>query len=598
LLLGQWKIGGTPNTNPSLVTYRDTALLYDPETSAASNKDRVASVVAHELAHQWFGNLVTMKWWSDLWLNEGGLSIMLGFATFMQYKAVDYAEPTWNYPLRFISDDLVRALHADESYYTHQIAIPGKFCITLLVHNPAEISSIFDDISYGKGSSILRMLEAWMNEKYGPREFFDRLHVYLTTHAYGNAETSELWDALKTPGQDVGKFMKTWTDQPGFPFLTFDELTTDSVSVQQERFIFASLIGRPEKLHCHDIDVSKQVWSVPLSYAVYSNSTGTPTRISRGFTEISELGKLQIKFESPLPSDSILLANFLQTGVYRSLYEEKTYWYLIDWLKNDLEFLPAVERGGLISDVFSMTFSGMLHDPTIAFELLQLLRKDTDILVWETALKDVESLKNIFALHPSYGAIVAFETKLVENVIKSIGWKETNTAAKDVHGRALLRGRLLSEAVRNNHPATVEIAMEYFQQIKAGKKIDVETDVLSAIYDAGVIYGNLHDYEFVRDKFLSSTFAPEQQVLLHALASSKAPYLQAKTLEFAISGKVRKQDIQRLIAQVNGLSPIGHITVWVFLMDNWYISELTPGIKFLIYSKDLDFLTLMIFCNQ
>ena len=111
--------------------------------------------------------------------------------------------------------------------------------------------------------------------------------------------------------------------------------------------------------------------------------------------------------------------------------------------------------------------------------------------------------------------------------------------------------------------------MTCFSQLKSGKTIDVETDVLSAIYDAGVIFGDLHDYEFVRDKFLASTFAPEQQVLLHAMASSRTPYLQAKTLEFAISGKVRKQDIQRLIAQVNGLSPIGHISVWVFMMDNW-----------------------------
>ena len=485
--------------------------------------------------------------------------IFLGFATFMQYKAVDYAEPMWSYPLRFISDDLVRALHADESYYTHQIAIEVK--------NPAEISSIFDDISYGKGSSILRMLEAWMDEKYGPDMFFNKLHHYLTTHSYGNAETKELWKALGTKDQDIGKFMKTWTDQPGFPFLTFKDLNLDSVSVHQERFIFANLIGEQESLK-DGVDISKQVWSIPLSYAVYSNSTGKPVRVSRGFTEISKLGKRKLEFESPLPPDSILLANFLQTGVYRSLYEEKTYRYLIDWLQDDLEFLPAVERGGLISDIFSMTFSGLLQDPTIAFEVLKLLAKDTNILVWDTALKDVESLKNIFALHPAYGAIVAFESGLVENVIASIGWREKENAT-DIHGRALLRGRLLSEAVRNSHPQTVETAMTCFSQLKSGKTIDVETDVLSAIYDAGVIFGDLHDYEFVRDKFLASTFAPEQQVLLHAMASSRTPYLQAKTLEFAISGKVRKQDIQRLIAQVNGLSPIGHISVWVFMMDNW-----------------------------
>lgn len=127
--------------NWGLVTFRDTALLFDPKTSTAGGKERVAEVVAHELAHQWFGNLVTMKWWNDLWLNEG-------FAEFMEYKAVNSFEPTWKMLETFIPNDLVRALHADESAFTHSIALP--------VQDPNEISNIFDDISYGKGSSVIR----------------------------------------------------------------------------------------------------------------------------------------------------------------------------------------------------------------------------------------------------------------------------------------------------------------------------------------------------------------------------------------------------------------------------------------------------------
>jgi aminopeptidase N len=128
--------------NWGLITFRDTALLYDPQSSTETSKERVAEVVAHELAHQWFGNLVTMKWWNDLWLNEG-------FAEFMEYKAVNAYEPNWKMLETFIPYDLVRALHADESAYTHSIALP--------VNNPNEINNIFDDISYGKGSSVLRL---------------------------------------------------------------------------------------------------------------------------------------------------------------------------------------------------------------------------------------------------------------------------------------------------------------------------------------------------------------------------------------------------------------------------------------------------------
>ena len=444
--------------NWGLVTYRDTALLFDPKTSTAYNKQRVATVVAHELAHQWFGNLVTMNWWTDLWLNEGTINVgdlsmalislsLLGFAEFMEYKAVASVETKWDMLSQFIPLDLVRCLHADESYYTHKIAIP--------VQNPTEISSIFDDISYGKGSSILRMLESWMDDKYGEGTFFAKLHNYLEEHKYENAETSMLWDALKMPDQDVGSFMSTWTDQPGFPFLTFGDITSSSFSVFQERFLFASLVKLPDTNGTSTINVKQQAWAVPITFSVYSNHSGVPLPLLKGFSELTSLGKVEIGLEKTIPEDSILVANYLQTGVYRTLYDEKTYRYLTEWLANDGELFPAVERGGFISDVFSMTFAGHLKDPTIALDLCKLLARETNVLVWNTALKDLESLKNIFALDPLYGKIVEFQTSLEEAVIQSVGWAEGIADSQDqVHGRALLRGSLLSEAIRNNHEQT------------------------------------------------------------------------------------------------------------------------------------------------
>ncbi|KAJ3268582.1 hypothetical protein HDV01_002561 [Terramyces sp. JEL0728] len=546
--------------NWGLVTYRDTALLYDPKASTPANKQRVATVIAHELAHQWFGNLVTMKWWNDLWLNEG-------FAEFMEYKAVQAAEPTWNMTDQFIPLDLVRALRADESQFTHSIALPVK--------DPAEISNIFDDISYGKGSSILRMLEAWMDEKYGKDVFFGKLHNYLTEHAYGNAETEQLWAALRTD-QDVGAFMSTWTDQPGFPYLQFTKLGQKSVTVQQERFLFGNLIEEPlaDSLVLPSsmrADAKKQRWSIPLSYSVYSNQTGKPIRLTRGFTEINELGKVIVTFDKEYPEGSVLFANFAQTGVYRSLYDARTYRYIIDWLEEDLEFSPAVERAGLISDIFAMTFTGRLADPTIALEILKILKKETSILVWDSALKEMENLKDIFALYPTYGPIVEFQSSLIENVLKIVGWTETSKDESEHHLKGMLRARLLGEAVRNNHKATVEKALEYFKLIKAGQaeKVPVSPDVFGAIYDAGIIYGDLSDYEFILEKYLTSTFAPDQQLYLHALAATKTPYLQGRTLALAISGAVRKQDMQLLISQVATLSPVGHITTWLFMMENW-----------------------------
>ncbi|KAJ3270371.1 hypothetical protein HDV01_007899 [Terramyces sp. JEL0728] len=532
--------------NWGLITYRDTAILYDPQNSTPGNKQRVATVIAHEFAHQWFGNLVTMEWWTDIWLNEG-------FAEFMQYKAAAAAEPSWNLSNQFIVNDLVRALQADESLFTHQIAQP--------VSNPEEISTIFDAISYAKGSSVLRMVEAWMDEKYYKNAFIDKISTYLKKHAYGNAKTSQLWDALSID-QDISKFMDSWTDNIGFPFLEFKDLGKSRAIVKQNRFIFANLINPDFNDH--------QIWSVPVSFTLYSNETGTLTRLYKGFAEIASLEDIQIEFDKEYPN-YVLFANYGQTGVYRSLYEEKTYQYAIEWLNADLDFFPPVERAGLIGDAFAMTFSGRLKNPTISMELLKLLKKDTNILVWDNVLKDMETLKDIFALYPTYGPMIAFQTRLIENVIESIGWIETSKDKDSHHLRGLLRARLFGEAVRNNHRLTVAKALEYFNLIKQGKKesVPVTADVFGAIFDAGVIYGGLEDYEYVQRLYLESTFAPDQQLYLHALASTKTAFLQTRTLNFAIGGQVRKQDLELLINQVAGLSPVGHLTVWYFLLDNW-----------------------------
>jgi aminopeptidase N len=535
--------------NWGLVTYRDTALLYDEKISTAANKERVATVVGHELAHQWFGNLVTMKWWNDLWLNEG-------FAAFMEYKSVDSVEGKWEMMDNFIPNSLVKALSADESRYTHSIAADVK--------NPSEISELFDDITYGKGSSVLRMLEAWMNEKYGDKMFFEKIHGYLSKHAYGNAETKDLWDALRTEDQNVGEFMKTWTDQAGFPFLQFNAPKQNSVVVKQERFLFSHLLAGDYPV------MEEQVWSIPLSYAIYSNSTGRPKVFDRGFTQIEKLGDVKVDFKKAFPKDSILLANFAQTGVYRSLYDERSYLYLVDWLRDDLEILPAVERSGLISDVLSMTFSGRLQNPIISMEFLKLLGDDDSIFVWESMMRDLTKLKGIFALTGTYGSMVNFQTSILEKVINSVGWVETHTIG-NLQGRALLRAKILSEAVSNNHKPTVAKALGFFQLIKQGRKNEVlvSADVMGAIYDAGVIYGDLNDYKYVLSSFQNSTFAPDQQMYLHALASSSVPYLQTKTLNWAISGDVRKQDIQGVLHRVSVSTPVGHLTTWIFMMENW-----------------------------
>ena len=187
--------------NWGCVTYRETALLVDPANSSAGTRQRVAEVVAHEMAHMWFGDLVTMEWWDDLWLNES-------FATWVGTKAVDWLFPEWSMWTQFVNMDTNRAFSLDGLKNSHPIEQE--------VANPAEVSQLFDAISYSKGGSVLRMLEHFLT----PNVFRIGLNAYLTRHSYQNARTTDLWTALEeSSGEPVNSIMSSWTGQTGYPVL-------------------------------------------------------------------------------------------------------------------------------------------------------------------------------------------------------------------------------------------------------------------------------------------------------------------------------------------------------------------------------------------
>lgn len=204
--------------NWGLVTYREVALLAHPTTTSVSARHYVATVIAHELAHQWFGNLVTMKWWNDLWLNES-------FATLMEYIAVDALEPSWNVWMDFASAESVIALRRD--------AMDGVQAVQVDVNHPDEISTLFDSaIVYAKGARLLRMLETYI----GPGDFRAGLQAYFKSHAYKNTSADDLWNALSTSsGKDIAGFMNAWITQPGYPVV---EVEADSIS--QTRFFIGT----------------------------------------------------------------------------------------------------------------------------------------------------------------------------------------------------------------------------------------------------------------------------------------------------------------------------------------------------------------------
>lgn len=248
--------------NWGLITYREIALLADPRTTSVSSKRYIATVIAHELSHQWFGNLVTMKWWNNLWLNES-------FATMMEYIAVDALEPSWNVWLDFASHESLMALRRD--------SLDGVQAVQIDVNHPDEISTLFDGaIVYAKGARLLRMLQHYI----GAEAFQAGLKSYFTKHAYSNTEGNDLWDELAaTSGKDIAGFMNTWISQPGYPVVHAAQ-EAEEITLSQNQFF----VGPHQP--------SEKLWPIPLG----SSSPEMPVLFEQPEQTVSSKQKTPLRF--------------------------------------------------------------------------------------------------------------------------------------------------------------------------------------------------------------------------------------------------------------------------------------------------------------
>ena len=265
--------------NWGAITFRETILLYDPKTSSTRTKQFIAEVISHEIAHMWFGNLVTMKWWNDLWLNES-------FATFMATKFVDKFYPEWDLWNQFVEDAMNVAMGLDSLKTTHPIDVK--------VNSPAEIREIFDAISYDKGGCVLRMLENYVGEP----NFQKGLKKYLSDFKYKNAKGQDLWDAIgKASKMPVTSMINTWLKQPGFPLVEINQ-DGNNLKIKQKRYLV-----EPDK------KFSKGLWSIPLSLGLEKETSKT----------LFSKKSMSVK----LPKNTIgFVANYGRKGFYRVKYDE------------------------------------------------------------------------------------------------------------------------------------------------------------------------------------------------------------------------------------------------------------------------------------
>ena len=497
--------------NWGAVTYRETALLVDEELSSTANKQWVALVIAHELAHMWFGNLVTMEWWTHLWLNEG-------FASYIEYLAVDKIFPSWHIWTQFVYMDHSKALELDGLKNTHPIEVE--------VDHPSEISEIFDAVSYSKGASIIRMLAHYLGEKV----FQKGLQLYLNKHKYSNATTLDLWAALeKVSGKKVKKIMENWTGKPGYPLVRIEE-KNNKLKLVQSRFFSSPLSAK---------EISDEtLWSIPLDSFLFSKkSLFIPT--PKGW----------VKF------------NRGETSLIRIQYPTAMLKLLEEPIKNR-KLMPE-DRFGLIRDVFMLSQSG--HSSTVdALRLAQVYNQEDNFIVWAQIATDLKTIGNLIAGQPFGDQYKAFCRNIFKSIAAKIGWSKE---PQESHSRTLLRGIILSAFGSNGDKQTINKASVLFAEICLNKS-KIDPDLRGVVYNLVAENGGEKEYLKLKDLYLNSPFQEEKDRIFRSLCSFKDINLLTKTLEMAFSDQMRAQDRTKAISFV-WANPTGRDLAWGYVKKNW-----------------------------
>ena len=478
--------------NWGAITFREVALLVDENHSSLTNKQWVALVIAHEIAHQWFGNLVTMEWWTHLWLNEG-------FASYIEYLAVDELFPKWDIWTQFSTNELGTALRLDALLHTHPIEIP--------VHHPAEIGEIFDEVSYSKGSSIIRMLAGYLGEK----DFRDGLRYYLKKHSYSNTETIHLWQAFeKVSKKPVAKIMHNWTSKPGYPVVKA-QMKNGKMYFSQSRFFASPLSARKVK--------NSTKWQIPI---------------------IFKKNKV----------------NFGETGFFRTAYSKE----LLEKLKIPVEekLLSARDRLGIIRDLFALAESGIIST-TDALEFLSAYKKEDNYTVWLEIVMGLGRIEQLLSRENYKNNLNKFILNLCSPVFEKLDWwKKKN----ELHTDTLLRPLIISRIGRAGHKKIINEAKKKFT------KNIIHPDIRGAVYSIIAKWGGKKEYNAFIKKYKKENLHEEKNRIGAALGDFRDEKILKQVCEFAFGKDVRVQDTVSIISSVAG-NPLGRDIWLAFIQKNW-----------------------------
>ncbi|WHZ23595.1 MAG: Membrane alanine aminopeptidase N [Nitrospira sp.] len=512
--------------NLGAITFRETALLLDQRTATHAEQGRIADVVAHENAHMWFGDLVTMAWWNGLWLNEA-------FATFMEMLVVDAWKPEWE---RWTAFGVARAaaLSVDGLVSTRPIEFP--------VRAPKEAEAMFDVLTYEKGASVLRMLE----QHIGPTVFRDGVRRYLTTHAYGNAETTDLWVSLgQAAKQDVPTLMNEWIFSSGYPLVSLQVDSLSTLKLTQRRFTYAKDAATTSS------GASAQQWQVPIQLRITTPNGSETQRVL--LSDRESLVSLPTNWTS-------VLANEGGHGFYRVRYSRDL---LAKLQQTGLHHLAPVERFNLLNDTWASTIAGMVS-PADYLALTEHFKDERDPHVWAVLLGSCSTINHLLS-EEDRPLLAAFVRDRVAPTFQDLGWsphEEERDLVRELRGDII---RALGTLGRDQE-IQAQASEAYAAWHQQARQID--PNIIPALISILAFTGNQARYDEFFDRFRKATTPQEERRYLFSLAAFRKPELLERTLTKTLTDEIRTQDAPFLVSALLHNVYIRE-QAWEFVKGNW-----------------------------
>ncbi|XP_076118297.1 aminopeptidase N-like [Mytilus galloprovincialis] len=529
--------------NWGLVTYRESIMFYHPDISTVSQHIFTAIVVSHELAHMWFGNLISPKWWDDLWLNEG-------FATFFEYVGVDMVETDW---------DMMNYMALDCIQYSFDTdSLESSRPIYQQVWTPNDINNIFDVITYYKGASVIRMMWFFL----GKENFRRGLRDYIKDREYGSAQHDDLWEALSDESKangtniDVRRVMDTWVEQKNYPIVTVSKTST-GFKLTQQRFLLRNTSQTNQTF----------LWEIPVTY-----TTNVHPDFEQDYRNITWMNTTDISIETAYINYSWIILNIQEYGYFRVNYDKAIWNRINEQLNQNHNIIHVVNRAALISDAWAFNKAGILDIET-ALHTLDYLNNETEYIPWGAAVKELAYLDRMLVSTPVYGN---FERFMIDKVNKTFMEHQLNISINQSVQKILLQSSVASRACKYGIKSCADEASTIFNEWRDQiEEYIIAPDIRRTVLCTALRHGSSEDWDFLFSRYANSS-SNDQRTYLDALSCSRDNWVLHRYLDYSIhigDTTIRSQDARFAILAVAS-NPLGLQMTWRFVRSNWkYIVE-------------------------